>query len=218
MRSTSSASSSTAVNTLNCAEPRIKIVSIGSSGVGKSCVIKRYCEGRFVSKYIPTIGIDYGVKRVNVSSSAQMSSSAPNLVVRVNFWDMAGGDEYIEVRNEFYAAAEGVVLVYDVTSAPSFAALDGWVKEMETHMNTRRPSGGHATLSRLGAKAPVVVVCANKVDDEVDGGRRRVVSETEGRQWATKHGYGYFETSACTGVQVAEMFNALFKDVVAAFM
>jgi GTPase SAR1 family protein len=41
---------------------RIKIISMGAPGVGKSCLIKRYCEEKFVSKYIGTIGVDYGVK------------------------------------------------------------------------------------------------------------------------------------------------------------
>jgi hypothetical protein len=59
---------------------RIKLLSIGSGGTGKSCLIKRYCEDRFVSKYIATIGIDYGVKPVSIDGSE----------VRVNFWDLSG--------------------------------------------------------------------------------------------------------------------------------
>mmetsp|Transcript_23511 Transcript_23511/g.76621 ORF Transcript_23511/g.76621 Transcript_23511/m.76621 type:complete len:115 (-) Transcript_23511:835-1179(-) len=47
---------------------RIKIISMGDAGCGKSCLIKRYCEEKFVSKYISTIGVDYGVKSVVVSN------------------------------------------------------------------------------------------------------------------------------------------------------
>ncbi|CEG42449.1 ras family [Plasmopara halstedii] len=67
---------------------RVKIISMGESGVGKSCVIKRYCEEKFVSKYISTIGIDYGVKPVMVNE----------IEVRVNFWDLSGLPEYLELR------------------------------------------------------------------------------------------------------------------------
>eukprot|EP00118_Oscarella_pearsei_P005404 m.24867 g.24867 ORF g.24867 m.24867 type:complete len:61 (+) comp28689_c0_seq3:43-225(+) len=42
---------------------RIKIISLGDAEVGKSCLIKRFCEKRFVSKYMGTIGIDYGVTK-----------------------------------------------------------------------------------------------------------------------------------------------------------
>ena len=46
---------------------RIKIITMGDAGCGKSCLVKRYCEERFVSKYISTIGIDYGVKPAKVA-------------------------------------------------------------------------------------------------------------------------------------------------------
>jgi hypothetical protein len=58
------------------APTRIKIISMGSGGSGKSCIIKRFCEERFVTKYIATIGVDYGVKPVQVDGED----------VRVNFW------------------------------------------------------------------------------------------------------------------------------------
>ena len=55
---------------------RIKVITLGSNASGKSCLIKRFCEERFVSKYIPTIGVDYGVKAVKVRDTQ----------IRVNFW------------------------------------------------------------------------------------------------------------------------------------
>ncbi|KAH9586243.1 Small GTPase [Trypanosoma melophagium] len=234
-------------NAVNGPEPRIKIISLGSSGVGKSCIIKRYCEGRFVPKYIPTIGIDYGVKRVDVRAPASIISSTSTttakggkIPVRVNFWDMAGAEEYVEIRNEFYAAAEGVLLVYDVTDMTSFNALEGWLKELEKYTNTaQRATGVDAVIARPSSKSALVVVCANKVDDAVEGvnsnrnsnsnmnnsgsgsqvkGKRRVVSEAEGRRWAEEHGFKYYETSACTGMRVTEALETLFADVVATFM
>jgi GTPase SAR1 family protein len=45
---------------------RVRIVMVGSERSGKSCLIKRYCEKRFVSKYLPTIGIDYGATKIYV--------------------------------------------------------------------------------------------------------------------------------------------------------
>jgi len=98
---------------------RIKIISMGMAGVGKSCLIKRYCEEKFVQKYISTIGVDYGVKCVHLGTSD----------VRVNLWDLAGGDEYFEVRNEFYKDAQGCMLVYDVNNRASFNALEAWINE-----------------------------------------------------------------------------------------
>ena len=91
-----------------------KYIIIGDTGVGKSCLIKRYCEDKFVTKHVATIGIDFGVKPVSVDGEAW----------RVNFFDMAGGPEYFDIRNEFYKDAQGALLVFDVGSKASLDALD----------------------------------------------------------------------------------------------
>ena len=161
---------------------RIKIISMGDGGVGKSCVIKRYCEEKFVSKYISTIGIDYGVKPLDVQGKE----------VRVNFWDLSGHPEFFEVRNEYYKATQGAILMFDVSSQRSFSSLDSWLKE------AREFSGG---------KFPCIV-CGNKVD------KQRLVSENDARAWAASKGFEYFETSAKTGANIEPAFNTLFKKVV----
>ena len=91
----------------------MKILSMGDEGTGKSCLIKRYCEERFISKYIRTVGVDYGVKPVSWMGKD----------VRVNFWDLSGNDAFYEIRNEFYKDTNGVLLVFDVTNRASFQHL-----------------------------------------------------------------------------------------------
>ena len=173
-----------ALSTGKQAPTRIKIISMGSGGCGKSCLIKRFCEERFVSKYIATIGVDYGVKPVQVDG----------LDVRVNFWDLSGHAEFFEVRNEFYKDAQGCILVFDVTQRDSFDECDAWLSE----------------CTKFGANLRdlPVILCANKTD------KRRVVSEEEGRQFAGARNLVYWETSANSGMNVAEMFNELFRKVV----
>jgi len=160
---------------------RLKILSMGSGGVGKSCLIKRYCEERFVSKYIATIGVDYGVKPVQLDG----------MDVRINFWDLSGHAEFFEIRNEFYKDAQGILLVYDASDRASYDDLDTSLSE----------------ALKYGANPSDVPValCANKVD------KKRGVSEEEGRQFASTRGMHYFETSACTGGNVNEMFEFLFS-------
>ncbi|OQR87525.1 ras family GTPase [Achlya hypogyna] len=161
---------------------RIKVISMGDGGVGKSCLIKRYCEEKFVSKYISTIGIDYGVKPVRIAGTD----------VRVNFWDLSGQPEYLEVRNEFYKDTQGALLLFDVSSRRSFESLDGWLRE----------------AAKFGGGKFPCVVCGNKID------KVRVVSEDEGKTWAKARGYEYFETSAQTGANVADALQTLFLQTV----
>ncbi|CAJ02739.1 ras family protein-like protein [Leishmania major strain Friedlin] len=266
--------------------PRIKLLVIGDVGVGKSCLIKRYCEGRFVAKYIPTIGIDFGVKKVEVSKAAvlQQRSSEPSPpaataqsgggassaippAVRVNFWDGSGDGDYREILNEFYEAAQGVLLMYDARNAQSFAALQSWWEELTVYcqgMPAASGGGGGGSgsgggggsnpalagnaaaagaggkrasasnivtsgtaagkaVGRTDGRAPIVVLCANKVDDTAVPGaaapRPRAVSEEQGRAWAREHGCAaYYETSASTGQNVKEVIEDLVVWMVAKFM
>ena len=168
------------------APKRIKILSIGSGGVGKSCLIKRYCEERFVSKYIATIGVDYGVKPVNIDGTE----------IRVNFWDLSGHPEFFEIRNEFYKDAQGLVLVYDCTNRESFHECETWINEATKY---------GANLNRIP-----VVLCANKTDKD----KKRDVSRDEGNTYAINRGLRYYETSAQNGLNVEEMFNQLFADAI----
>lgn len=161
---------------------RIKIISMGESGVGKSCVIKRFCEEKFVSKYISTIGIDYGVKPVVIHGDE----------VRVNFWDLSGLPEFLEVRNEFYKDTQGAILMFDVTSRKSFEAMESWIHE----------------AVKFGAVKFPCILCGNKVD------RHRVVTKDEAKAYARSKGFEYYETSACTGVNISDAFYSLFTQVV----
>jgi len=127
-----------------------KIISVGNSEVGKSCLIKRYCEGRFVKRYISTIGIDYGVKKLELLGHK----------VCINFFDLSGNDEYKMIRTEFYKGSSGVIMVFDCDNRDSYVSLVQWEEEMK----------------RFGVELnrAKVVVCGNKCES-----KNREVKEAE---------------------------------------
>lgn len=243
--------------------PRIKILTLGNANVGKSCFVKRYCEDRFVMKYIPTIGIDYGVKTAAIrpgevakykvlenahnnsnskdqgtrrSGGTGTSSAPPPTAVRINFWDVAGGREAFEIRNEFYGSAQGLLLMYDVRDIDSFKALDSWWEEASQYIPLvpgATPSIGIANsttantpagkvVGDCGMTPPVVIVCGNKVDQEPSNGapfRRRLVTTEEGKAWSEAHQCaGFYETSCVTSDMVTTPMETLIHRVVARFL
>ncbi|KAJ3077164.1 DnaJ sub C member 27 [Podochytrium sp. JEL0797] len=139
--------------------------------------------GHFVPEYVSTIGIDYGVKTLILENETE---------VKVNFWDVAGDPVYFEVRNEFYKDTHGAILLYDTTSRKSFEALEKWVDELMTFYTNE----------------VVIFLVANKVDLSP-----RIVSTKEGKNYADKMEFTYFETSALTGEGVQQMFDGLFAKV-----
>ncbi|XP_016161141.1 PREDICTED: dnaJ homolog subfamily C member 27 [Ficedula albicollis] len=168
---------------------RVKVISMGNAEVGKSCIIKRYCEKRFVSKYLATIGIDYGVTKVQIRDRE----------IKVNIFDMAGHPFFYEVRNEFYKDTQGVLLVYDVGSKESFDSLDSWLAEMKQEL------GPHGNMENV-----VFVVCANKVGA---AGFPGFPGEFPG-VWCSFRGFLYWETSAQSGEGIQEMFQNFYSAIV----
>lgn len=162
-----------------------QLISVGDSRVGKSCIIKRYCEGRFVQKYITTIGVDYGVKKVTIAGRK----------VAVNFFDLSGSPDYDDIRNPFYADAQVVLLVFDLDNRESFNNLGRWE-------NAMRANG-------LNLKEAVVMLVGNKCD-----GRGKEVDSSEAIAYAKKKGFEYYQTSASSGENVNELFEKAFQKMV----
>ncbi len=183
---------------------KVKLISMGNPGVGKSCLIRRFCEDRFAPGYHGTIGVDYGVKSLSVGPTA----------CRINLFDLAGGPEYLDVRNEFYRDTQGAMLVFDCGDRDSFEALDQWVSEGD-RFGWEDSAPSQAKPARRGAAAAaeggvaVVVVC-NKVDRT----SQRCVDEEEARAWAERQGFTYIEASARTGQGVDALFRTLAERVV----
>ena len=166
----------------------LKLISVGNSEVGKSCLIKRYCEGRFVKRYISTIGIDYGVKKLEILDQK----------VCVNFFDLSGNDDYKSIRTDFYKDASGCIMVFDVDNRDSYVSLVHWEEEMKRY---------GADMSRIK-----IAVCGNKCEV-----KSREVKESEASRWAKQRGWDYFETSAAEGKNVSESMEAIFTNCIKQF-
>jgi small GTP-binding protein len=100
--------------------PLCKVVVVGDGAVGKSSLIRRYCEGKFDASRVATIGVDFYTQRV----------SLPTGTVKLSIWDMAGQDRFQVVRTGFYRGSLAAALVYDVTSMASLANLKRWRDEV----------------------------------------------------------------------------------------
>jgi len=162
----------------------IKVLSVGDTQVGKSCLIKRYCEGRFVQRYITTIGVDYGVKKMTIK----------NRKVAINFFDLSGDKDYETIRNDFYKNAQGVLLVFDLDNRDSFLNVAKWEKDMRDY--------------GIDKKALITLV-GNKCDL-----KSRQLEQSEIMKFAKSKGWEYVQTSASSGENVVEVFEKLFTKII----
>jgi small GTP-binding protein len=100
--------------------PVLKVVVAGDGNVGKTSLIRRFCEGRFEASRVATIGVDFQTQTVNLSTGT----------VKLSIWDMAGQDRFQVVRAGFYRGSRSAALVFDLTEAASLEHLVRWRQEI----------------------------------------------------------------------------------------
>ncbi|XP_052388137.1 EF-hand calcium-binding domain-containing protein 4B [Carassius gibelio] len=98
-----------------------KIVMVGNSSVGKTSLLRRFCDNCFHSGTCATVGIDYSVKTLTVDSSQ----------VALQMWDTAGQERYRSITKQFFRKADGVVVVYDITNEQTFTAVRQWLVSVQ---------------------------------------------------------------------------------------
>eukprot|EP00232_Nephroselmis_pyriformis_P004904 CAMPEP_0182914120 /NCGR_PEP_ID=MMETSP0034_2-20130328/38392_1 /TAXON_ID=156128 /ORGANISM="Nephroselmis pyriformis, Strain CCMP717" /LENGTH=88 /DNA_ID=CAMNT_0025050861 /DNA_START=309 /DNA_END=571 /DNA_ORIENTATION=+ len=77
----------------------IKLLLIGDSGVGKSCLLLRFSDDQFTSSFITTIGIDFKMKKMLID----------NKWVKLQIWDTAGQERFRTITNAYYRGAMGIL-------------------------------------------------------------------------------------------------------------
>ncbi|CAI0410980.1 unnamed protein product [Linum tenue] len=103
---------------------RVKLVLLGDSGVGKSCIVLRFVRGQFD----PTSKVTIGASFLSQTIALQDSTT-----VKFEIWDTAGQERYAALAPLYYRGAAVGVIVYDITSPESFNKAQYWVKELQKH-------------------------------------------------------------------------------------
>ena len=160
-----------------------KILTIGESGVGKTCVLRRFVENKFLKNHVATIGKDFKTKTLNIN----------NQEIKLKIWDTAGQERFRNITTQYYKGADGIVLVYDVTDESSYEKIRDWMEQILS--NTQQEEIG-------------LVLLGNKCDMEP-----RSVTEEMGKKMAEELKIEYYETSALNGQGIKEAFEALTRDI-----
>jgi len=100
-----------------------KLVLIGDSGVGKSCLLLRFADDAFTESFISTIGVDFRFRTVKIADKT----------VKLQIWDTAGQERFRTITSAYYRGADGIIMVYDVTHRESFEHVREWLKEVERY-------------------------------------------------------------------------------------
>lgn len=97
-----------------------KLIIIGDTGVGKSCVLKRLVENEFKEEHDVTVGVEFGSFLIKVEDK----------VLKLQIWDTAGQESFRSITKIFYRGAHAAILSYSLNKRDSFEHLEGWVNEV----------------------------------------------------------------------------------------
>jgi small GTP-binding protein len=117
--------------------PLFKVSVAGDEAVGKTSLIRRYCEGKFETSRVATIGVDFQTKVVELPAGA----------VKLSIWDMAGQARFEVVRTGMYRGSRATALVFDLSNLSTLEHLPAWYAEAQAN-----------------AKGTKILVVGNKLD------------------------------------------------------
>ncbi|BGP42175.1 GTP-binding protein [Rhodotorula kratochvilovae] len=160
-----------------------KMLLIGDSGVGKSCLLLRFCDDAWTPSFITTIGIDFKIRTIELEGKR----------IKLQIWDTAGQERFRTITTAYYRGAMGILLVYDVTDERSFNNIRTW----------------HANVEQHASEGVNKILIGNKCDWT----DKKVISEQQGQELADELGLRFLETSAKSNINVEQAFFALASDI-----
>ncbi|DAA78465.1 TPA_exp: Uncharacterized protein A8136_4441 [Trichophyton benhamiae CBS 112371] len=204
----------------------VKLVLLGEAAVGKSSLVLRFVNNDFQENKEPTIGAAFLTQKC----------SLPTRTIKFEIWDTAGQERFASLAPMYYRNAQAALVVYDLTKPSSLIKAKHWVAELQRQAspgivialvgNKLDLTSGDGTSASAGDPAQARDPANqgeegetqggsggnDEQDDERDGspnGDARKVSTQEASSYSEAEGLLFFETSAKTGFNVAEVFTAI---------
>ena len=159
----------------------IKIITLGSSEVGKTSIFDRYFNNEFRENQLATVGIDFQTKFFKFDG----------MNIKGVYTDTAGQEKFRAISVNYLKPANGVILVFDITKEDTFDAIEEWLKYLKDNNKDNIEK----------------ILIGNKLDLE----KNRKVSKEDAEAFAKANGCLYFEASAKTGQNINEALDEIAR-------
>ena len=161
-----------------------KIIVVGDSGVGKSCLTLRATKNHFEESYSPTVGFEFFTFNIRVKDKN----------IKLQIWDTCGQEAYRSLITSFYRNSSLAIIVYSIDNLMSYNNIENWLNEIKLQANPQIKT----------------FLIGNKVDLE----DQRQIQKADAEQFSTAHRFDYFiETSAKDGLNAQEVFIRAAKEL-----
>jgi len=174
----------------------LKIIIVGDSSTGKTCLVSRLLSDHFRENVGHTIGVSFQSTLLRLPST--VGNSSQTRALKLQLWDTAGQERFRSVARQYYRGSVGALLCYDITRRATFDSVAAWL----------------ADARALASPDLVCVLVGTKLDrDEHD---EREVPWLEASRFAREEGLLFVEVSAMTGESVDQPFLLLARSILLA--
>ncbi|XP_034294114.1 ras-related protein ORAB-1-like [Pantherophis guttatus] len=160
-----------------------KLLLIGDSGVGKSCLLLRFADDTYTDSYISTIGVDFKIRTIELEGRT----------IKLQIWDTAGQERFRTITSSYYRGAHGIIIVYDVTDQDSFNNMHLWLEE----------------ITRYASENVNKLIVGNKSDLS----SKKAVDYTTAKEYADSLAVPFLETSAKNATNVEQAFLTMAAEI-----
>ncbi|XP_011306729.1 ras-related protein Rab-1A, partial [Fopius arisanus] len=160
-----------------------KLLLIGDSGVGKSCLLLRFADDTYTESYISTIGVDFKIRTIDLDGKT----------IKLQIWDTAGQERFRTITSSYYRGAHGIIVVYDCTDQDSFNNVKQWLEEID----------------RYACDNVNKLLVGNKCDLTA----KKVVDYEAAKEYANQLEIPFLETSAKNAMNVEQAFMTMAAEI-----
>jgi small GTP-binding protein len=160
-----------------------KLVLIGDSGVGKSCLLLRFADDTYTESHISTIGVDFKIRTIQLDGKT----------IKLQIWDTAGQERFRTITSSYYRGAHGIIVVYDTTDADTFEHVKTWLHEIDRYASEN--------VNKL------------LVGNKSDLTSKRAVETEAAKEFAQSVSIPFLETSAKNATNVEDAFMTMASEI-----
>ncbi|OMJ95025.1 hypothetical protein SteCoe_1726 [Stentor coeruleus] len=164
-------------------EHEVKVILLGSSSVGKTCVINRYTKDEFTQSTMATVSAGFQLKEVRIGQYS----------VKMQLWDTAGQERFASLSKMFYRGCHACIFVFDLSEPRTLQALYKWRTE----------------FIDIGTYDKDLIPPMFLVGNKKDLKKSTKVTPTDVENWINNEEIGYFMVSAYKCIGINEMFEAI---------
>ncbi len=160
-----------------------KLLLIGDSGVGKSCLLLRFADDTYTESYISTIGVDFKIRTIQLDGKT----------IKLQIWDTAGQERFRTITSSYYRGAHGIIVVYDTTDSETFEHVKTWLHEIDRYASEN--------VNKL------------LVGNKSDLTSKRQVETESAKEFAESVNIPFLETSAKNATNVEDAFMTMAGEI-----